>query len=190
MPQLARWRLRLQDMDFTIRYLSGPRNLCSDGLSRQHVDEVEVTMGDVIPESALPNVNEAVYADIAALKIEFSGKYGDHKVDIAPVATRRRINGSERSEEDVDGLVSTEPALSYDYNDDDALSFVSESSDSSCTENDSVIDLTEAGADGGGPLLARQALRGLHHYFRPKDGSYVNECNRGVGGHGVRLRVG
>lgn len=28
MPQIARWRMRLQDMDFSIRYLAGASNVC------------------------------------------------------------------------------------------------------------------------------------------------------------------
>jgi len=34
MPQLTRWRIRLQDFDFRIEYIPGPLNICSDGLSR------------------------------------------------------------------------------------------------------------------------------------------------------------
>ena len=70
MPQLARWRMRLQDHDFSIRYLSGICNSTSDGLSRQHVDEVEVSLHDVVPECSLSDaglVNDAVYAEISAL---------------------------------------------------------------------------------------------------------------------------
>ncbi len=37
MPQLTRWRLRLQDFDFRIEYLPGPLNICADGLSREGV---------------------------------------------------------------------------------------------------------------------------------------------------------
>jgi hypothetical protein len=139
MPQLARWRLRLQDMDFTIRYLSGPRNLCSDGLSRQHVDEVEVALSDVIPECALPRETEAVYAEIAALKLElaeFNGKY------ISP--TRRvAAEGSKVIEEKE--LVATDPSLHAEEVEDDAWSF---SSDSSCDDKSDREDMNEVGADG------------------------------------------
>jgi hypothetical protein len=84
MPQLARWRMRLQDHDFSIRYLSGPRNLTSDGLSRQHVDDVEVSLHDVVPECALDGsgvANNAVYAEIAAL---CTARYVD--TDLANIA--------------------------------------------------------------------------------------------------------
>jgi hypothetical protein len=39
MPQLTRWRIRLQDFDFKIEYLPGPQQVCADGLSRLGVDE-------------------------------------------------------------------------------------------------------------------------------------------------------
>jgi len=88
MPQIARWRLRLQDMDFSVRYLSGPNNLCSDGLSRQHVDDddVGVDFEDVIPECALAPANEEQrklmleIAEIAAIRVEY--------VDSAPINAR------------------------------------------------------------------------------------------------------
>jgi hypothetical protein len=70
MPQLARWRLRLQDCDFSVRYLSGPRNQTSDGLSRQHVDDVAVEFHDVLPECALRDSTaeeQRLCADISAL---------------------------------------------------------------------------------------------------------------------------
>ena len=78
MPQIARWRLRLQDMDFTVRYLAGPNNLCSDGLSRQHVDDddVGVDLSDVIPECALAEATEdqrkalSDIAEIAAIAVQ------------------------------------------------------------------------------------------------------------------------
>ena len=54
MPQLTRWRLRLQDFDFSIEYYEGSRNICADGLSRIMVDDsdIEISMRDFIPEHA------------------------------------------------------------------------------------------------------------------------------------------
>lgn len=85
MPQIARWRLRLQDMDFSIRYLSGPNNACSDGLSRQHVDDddVGVDFEDVLPECALAEATAeqrkllSAFDEIAAINVEY--------VEAAPV---------------------------------------------------------------------------------------------------------
>jgi hypothetical protein len=70
MPQLARWRMRLQDHDFSIRFLQGCLNLVSDGLSRIHADDVEVTLADALPECSLlyAKPSETVdYVEIAAL---------------------------------------------------------------------------------------------------------------------------
>ena len=75
MPQLARWRLRLQDCDFSVRYLSGPRNQTSDGLSRQHVDDVSVEFHDGMPECALldsTNEQNQLFADISAIHAAIS----------------------------------------------------------------------------------------------------------------------
>jgi hypothetical protein len=54
MPQLTRWRIRLQDFDFKIEYLPGSLNVCSDGLSRIEVDDKDlmITMGDFLPTHA------------------------------------------------------------------------------------------------------------------------------------------
>lgn len=70
MPQLARWRLILQEYDFSIRFLQGSLNLVSDGLSRKHVDEVQASLHDVVPECALADagvVSQAEYPEIATL---------------------------------------------------------------------------------------------------------------------------
>jgi len=54
MPQLTRWRLRLQDFDFSIEYYEGVRNVVADGLSRKHVDDsdIDISIRDFIPEHA------------------------------------------------------------------------------------------------------------------------------------------
>jgi len=52
MPQLTRWRLRLQDFDFAIEYYEGSKNVCADGLSRKCVDDgdIEISIRDFLPE--------------------------------------------------------------------------------------------------------------------------------------------
>ena len=54
MPQLTRWRLRLQDFDFRIDYLPGPLNVVADGLSRIGVDDKDmlISMADILPAHA------------------------------------------------------------------------------------------------------------------------------------------
>jgi hypothetical protein len=53
MPQLERWRLRLQEFDFEIHYLQGCLNHVADGLSRKSIDELEISLQDILPEGAL-----------------------------------------------------------------------------------------------------------------------------------------
>jgi hypothetical protein len=67
MPQLARWRMRLQDHDFNIRFLQGCQNLVSDGLSRIHADDVEVTLADALPECSLLYAKPSDTVDYAAV---------------------------------------------------------------------------------------------------------------------------
>jgi hypothetical protein len=52
MPQLTRWRLRLQDFDFSLEYFEGSRNVVADGLSRKCVDDadIDISMRDFLPE--------------------------------------------------------------------------------------------------------------------------------------------
>lgn len=89
MPQIARWRLRLQDMDFTIRYLSGPNQVCSDGLSRQHVDDADigVDFADVIPECALAEATAEQRRILSSL-VEVAAVQAAY---IAPVAARAEV---------------------------------------------------------------------------------------------------
>jgi hypothetical protein len=74
MPQLARWRMRLQDHDFSIQFLSGALNQSADGLSRVHVDDVDVTLADAVPECSL------LYAKPSETEDFISGS----EIEIAP----------------------------------------------------------------------------------------------------------
>jgi hypothetical protein len=60
MPQLARWRMRLEAFDFDVHYRCGPQQEVADGLSRTAVDDigtddVAVYYSDVLPEKAMAN---------------------------------------------------------------------------------------------------------------------------------------
>ena len=54
MPQLTRWRLRLQDFDFALEYLPGAQQTVADGLSRIACDDKEmlISMSDILPYNA------------------------------------------------------------------------------------------------------------------------------------------
>jgi hypothetical protein len=80
MPQLARWRMRLQDHDFSIHFLSGCLNQCADGLSRIHVDDVDVTLADAVPECSLLYAKPSAIDDYVAVSA----------LEIAPYELRSR----------------------------------------------------------------------------------------------------
>jgi len=111
MPQLARWRLRLQDMDFSVRFLAGSANSTADGLSRQHVDDVEVELQQVIPECALldagPKQTE-MFAVLSAL--ELAGLNTDY-ADIAPVSLRSHSAAAARAEPQAEREQLAEPDM-------------------------------------------------------------------------------
>jgi hypothetical protein len=68
MPQLARWRMRLEAFDFEVHYRCGPQQEVADGLSRSAVDEagvddVAVCYGDVLPKSSTLNAAPMITLD-------------------------------------------------------------------------------------------------------------------------------
>jgi hypothetical protein len=83
MPQLARWRMRLQDHDFSIHFLSGILNSCADGLSRLHVDDVDVTLLDAMPECSLLYAKPSSTVDHVSVSAMSA-------VEIAPYELRSR----------------------------------------------------------------------------------------------------
>jgi hypothetical protein len=126
-------------MDFTIRYLSGPRNVCSDGLSRQHVDEVEVALSDVIPECSLPEEGCTPTAEIAALR---SVSYPFREIRAAAFSV-----SEEERRKNMEGLEFTDQLTTWDEEIEDEGSQSSDS-EASIDEDEDVIDLTEVGPDG------------------------------------------
>ncbi len=150
MPQLARWRLRLQDMDFTVRYLQGARNLTADGLSRQHVDDIEVTLRDVIPECSLPTEEQVLSEEIASLySVEVSALYGTAHVDELNTRYRRaKVVEKEKSVQgslvlaDIKEDVLDNAEVELDFSSD------SDSDESVRTEGDEEIAMSDVGANG------------------------------------------
>jgi hypothetical protein len=114
--------MRLQDHDFTIRFLSGVMNGCADGLSRTHVDDVEVSLADAMPECSLLYAKPSSTEDIASISA----------IEIAPYRTRSAAAAEVQPDQELDGLAD---------NSDDG------SSDSS-SEYDSEIEQSQFGANG------------------------------------------
>lgn len=143
MPQLARWRLRLQDMDFSIRFLAGCRNETADGLSRQHVDDedvVQASFQDVIPECALPDIADSDVSRMAEISALTA-------VRIAPLTSRQRQQSrvSEQSavvQSSVDPLDDVIRAEAYEHDSD------SDDSSDTASGDEDVIDLTAFGPNG------------------------------------------
>ena len=79
MPQLTRWRIRLQDFDFRIEYIPGPLNICSDGLSRLEVDDKDlmITMGDFLPTQAAAASLLNTGLPVRELAQKARSRYGD-----------------------------------------------------------------------------------------------------------------
>jgi transposase InsO family protein len=119
MPQLARWRLRLQDMDFSVRFLSGSRNGTADGLSRQHVDDedvVQALFSDVIPECSLPDVADEDVTRMASIAA----------MDVVAVAEYNTRSKGDKVVQPAEELIKTDPVFDY----------LSEDSLSSCSSDD------------------------------------------------------
>jgi len=87
MPQLARWRMRLEAFDFEVHYRCGALQQVADGLSRAGCDEdgldaVAVHYSDVLPESTLahaapPDALAMIHVDALAIN------YDDTNSDLA-----------------------------------------------------------------------------------------------------------
>jgi hypothetical protein len=106
--------MRLQDHDFSIHFLSGVLNPCADGLSRVHVDDVEVTLADAIPECSLLYAKPSAtvnYANVSA-------------IEIAPYRTRS-------SSEAHNGRVAAETDLESDW----SVNSVSSADDSDASDD-------------------------------------------------------
>jgi hypothetical protein len=73
MPQLARWRMRLEAFDFDVHYRCGALQQVADGLSRsacddEGIDAVAIHYSDVIPECVLANATPAESLKLVAVE--------------------------------------------------------------------------------------------------------------------------
>eukprot|EP00595_Chromulina_sp_UTEXLB2642_P002028 CAMPEP_0196762882 /NCGR_PEP_ID=MMETSP1095-20130614/3014_1 /TAXON_ID=96789 ORGANISM="Chromulina nebulosa, Strain UTEXLB2642" /NCGR_SAMPLE_ID=MMETSP1095 /ASSEMBLY_ACC=CAM_ASM_000446 /LENGTH=1512 /DNA_ID=CAMNT_0042114961 /DNA_START=95 /DNA_END=4633 /DNA_ORIENTATION=- len=59
-PQLVRWRLRLQEYQYTILHIEGKRNVVADGLSRVFYAKEANSLDDITPEQAFRSVHNCI----------------------------------------------------------------------------------------------------------------------------------
>ena len=181
MPQLARWRMRLQDHDFNIRFLQGCQNIVSDGLSRIHVDDVEVTLADAVPECSLLYAKPSDTVDYASVAAIVCAPYIS---ELCPIATRSKVA---KEAEYVD------PDLA-DYSDN---SFDDSTSDDSSSDDETDVTRPRFGSRGevlsagdpasdlsqlsdpiipptvDAPLVARDEITSVHNDLVGHKGVYV-----------------
>jgi hypothetical protein len=113
MPQLTRWRIRLQDFDFKIEYLPGSQQLVADGLSRMCVDDkdLQITMGDFLPTNAA-----AISLLNSPVPLRALNHYGQHISGRAKTTAERIWDAQEVLHDDVhstDLAPSPEQPLHY-----------------------------------------------------------------------------
>jgi hypothetical protein len=141
MPQLTRWRIRLQDFDFKIEYLPGPQQIVADGLSRLGVDDkdLQITMGDFLPTNAA-----AISLLNTPMPLRALNSYGQRVPGREPTAAELVWN-------DVRDATHVTPA------EHDAHLTDADTSTSSDSDNDSLSDST----DGDGTRLNSTPSRSL-----------------------------
>jgi len=146
MPQLARWRMRLQDHDFSIQFLSGCLNNVADGLSRVHVDDIEVTLADAMPECSLLYAKPSATADYAQVSPLELAAYKLRSSNPKPSAVSKPLSDSDEAA----ALVS---------NDD------SDDSDSEVSDDETIDTVPRFGP--AGELLNEDASFSLSHEEQP-----------------------
>jgi hypothetical protein len=114
MPQLTRWRLRLQDFDFHVEFIPGRLNECSDGLSRLRVDDddIPISMRDFLPPAAAAAslLNERVpMRCLNNYHVRYTGKGKPSKSFSEIIWEARSIEQVGDNEEDSDAAVIAPP---------------------------------------------------------------------------------
>jgi hypothetical protein len=169
MPQLARWRLILQEYDFSIRFLQGSLNLVSDGLSRKHVDEVEVALHNIIPECALSDAGVVVSSEYPEISALYASTAND--IQLASLAEQR-----DGDQSDANDLADLE--LNSD-DDSSVSSFADSVDDQRFGPNGELLD-----ADGAPVVLQIQEPVDVEPTLSPKD-QFAKVHNSVVGHAGV-----
>jgi hypothetical protein len=123
MPQLARWRMRLEAFDFEVHYRCGALQQVADGLSRagcdqEGLDAVAVHYRDVLPESTLANAapsDALAMVNVDALTVNYDDAASalaqnwqqdrvEVHVDVLPAADNSDSESEASLEDDVQGV--------------------------------------------------------------------------------------
>jgi hypothetical protein len=168
MPQLARWRMRLQDHDFSIRFLSGCLNATADGLSRTHVDDVEVSLLDTMPECALLYAKPSETEDYASVSSLAFAPYAARKSSTAP-------NAENISDADTDSFSSSSDDSNSEDDDDVSAETVPRFGPRGEILSDVLVDEAEVQPDHiTAPILTADAeITAVHNDLVGHNGVYV-----------------
>jgi hypothetical protein len=177
MPQLARWRMRLEAFDFDVHYRCGALQQVADGLSRSACDDegadaVAIHYGDVIPECALANATPAESLKLVTVE-EVSIDYQD--ADLAHVWADTiqvlPIDANQAAADDNDGEVLEDdreqeiPPLPW--NDAAAVKSIIETVHNDVAGHGGVLVTLQRLLKRGQPTVSRkQMLRDIDDYLR------------------------
>jgi hypothetical protein len=186
MPQLARWRMRLEAFDFDIHYRCGALQQVADGLSRSACDEdgidaVAIHYRDVLPECSLANAAPAAalqfinvdavnffenVSDAAASDVCYQDDSGiandwDNCVSADPVDVDAAADGPADDIDDIDAV----PPLPW--NNAAAIKSIIESVHNDVAGHGGVLVTMQRLLRIGTPVVSRkQMLRDIDDYLR------------------------
>jgi hypothetical protein len=190
MPQLARWRMRLEAFDFDVHYRCGALQQVADGLSRSACDEegidaVAIHYKDVLPENCLQHASPAsslaiAHVDDVAVSVTddasrlLSGSIFDYDdaasplnqmwidtIQVEPIEAAAVDEGAELPEPDGD------VALPLPWNDAAAIKSLIESVHNNVAGHGGVLVTLQRLLRRGHPTVSRkQMLRDIDDYLK------------------------
>ena len=174
MPQLERWRMRLQEFDFEVHYLQGSLNHVADGLSRKNIDDVGVQLDDVLPEGTLKEADIPKDMPIACLDaVEVTTKSATDELwvssgeileqEISEAATKLG-EADDFGELSMDDTSDSDDSISCDEDGDVELSEIEETSTQDC------VDLEDVEIPN---LSPEDEIRAVHNAHVGHAGVYV-----------------
>ena len=184
MPQLARWRMRLEAFDFDVHYRCGALQQVADGLSRsacddEGIDAVAIHYKDVLPDNCLQHASPAgslaiSHVDdvqVSNFTVTANCDYGDDAsplsqmwidaVHIEPIEADAADDGEELAEPDGD------VALPLPWNDAAAIKSMIESVHNDVAGHGGVLVTLQRLLRRGQPSVSRkQMLRDIDDYLK------------------------